>query len=66
MDGTPAAWKVRGRKFTVVPGTPNSQTKEKFGDCQLHIEWKTPIKDVLKGKKESGIRKFRYLSNGKI
>jgi hypothetical protein len=56
LDGSPASWKVRGRKFTVVPGTPNLQTKEKFGDCQLHIEWKTPLKDVRKGKKsqESG------------
>lgn len=51
LDGTPASWKVKGNKFTVVPGTPNIQTKEKFGDCQLHIEWKTPRKDVRDGKK---------------
>lgn len=51
LDGTPAPWKVNGRKFTVIPGTPNIQTKEKFGDCQLHIEWKTPRKDVKAGKK---------------
>jgi hypothetical protein len=50
LDGSIAQWKVRGRKFTVVPGTPNIQTKEKFGDCQLHIEWKTPTKDVRDGK----------------
>lgn len=49
-DGSPAAWKVNGKKFTVVPGTTNIQTKEKFGDCQLHIEWKTPPKDVREGK----------------
>ncbi|HLN73973.1 MAG TPA: DUF1080 domain-containing protein [Prolixibacteraceae bacterium] len=51
LDGTAAPWKVKGRKFTVIPGTPNIQTKEKFGDCQLHIEWKTPKKDVRAGKK---------------
>jgi hypothetical protein len=51
LDGTSAPWKVKGRKFTVIPGTPNIQTKEKFGDCQLHIEWKTPKKDVRAGKK---------------
>jgi len=51
LDGTPAPWKVQGRKFTVIPGTPNIQTKEKFGDCQLHLEWKTPKKDVKAGKK---------------
>ncbi len=49
-DGTAAAWKVQGKKFTVVPGTDNIQTKEKFGDCQLHVEWKTPKKDVKEGK----------------
>lgn len=51
LDGTPAPWKVKGRKFTVIPGTPNIQTKERFGDCQLHIEWKTTVKDVRAGKK---------------
>lgn len=51
LDGTSAQWKVKGKKFTVIPGTPNIQTKEKFGDCQLHIEWKTPRKDVKAGKK---------------
>jgi len=56
LDGSIAQWKVRGKKFTVVPGTPNIQTKEKFGDCQLHIEWKSPREDVRKGKmgQESG------------
>jgi hypothetical protein len=43
-----------------VPGTPNIQTKEEFGDCQLHIEWKTPLKDVRNGKEgqESGNWEF--------
>ncbi len=49
-DGTAPSWKVRGNKFTVVPGSDNIQTKEKFGDCQLHIEWQTPKKDVKEGK----------------
>jgi hypothetical protein len=56
LDGTAPQWKVKGRKFTIVPGTPNIQTKDHFGDCQLHIEWKTPRKDVKRGKtgQESG------------
>lgn len=54
LDGSPVAWKVKGNKFTVVPGTPNIQTKEKFGDCQLHVEWKTPRKDVRDGKTSQG------------
>jgi hypothetical protein len=51
LAGSPASWKVRGRKVTVVPGTPNIRMKEKFGDCQLHIERKTPLKDVGKVKR---------------
>ncbi len=53
-NGGPAAWKVNGRQFTVVPGTGSIQTKEKFSDCQLHIEWKTPLKDVWEGKVSQG------------
>ena len=49
-DGSPAAWKVQGNKFTVEPGAGNIQSKEHFGDCQLHIEWRTPPKDVREGK----------------
>ena len=49
-DGSPAAWKIKGKKFMVEPKTGNIQTKERFGDCQLHIEWKTPKKDVREGK----------------
>jgi hypothetical protein len=47
---SPAAWKVRGKKFTVAPGLGSIQTKQNFGDCQLHIEWKTPAKDVRENK----------------
>lgn len=54
LDGSPVQWKVSGNQFTVVPGTPNIQTKESFGDCQLHIEWKTPRKDVREGKTSQG------------
>lgn len=52
LDGTAAQWKVKGKKFVVVPGTPNIQTKQKFGDCQLHIEWETPVQDAREGKKD--------------
>ncbi|MEM9142002.1 MAG: DUF1080 domain-containing protein [Bacteroidota bacterium] len=48
--GKAAEWKVSGKKFTVVPGKKAIRTKEGFGDCQLHIEWKTPPKDTREGK----------------
>jgi hypothetical protein len=53
-DGSPALWKVQGSKFTIVPKTGWIQTKEKFGDCQLHIEWRSPKKDVKAGKEGQG------------
>lgn len=42
--GGPAApaWKVENGYMEVVPGTGTLYTKEKFGDCQLHIEWAAP------------------------
>jgi len=51
-NGASAKWKVKGRSFQVVPKTGSISTKQNFGDCQLHIEWKTPMKDVREGKKD--------------
>ncbi len=34
-----AQWKVENGYFEVVPGTGDLLTREKFGDCQLHVEW---------------------------
>ena len=50
VNGGAAQWTIKGRKFVVNPGTGNIQTKERFADCQLHIEWMTPKKDVKAGK----------------
>ena len=50
-------WKVEDGYFTVVPRTGNIKTKRKFGDCQLHIEWRTPaeVADTSQGRGNSGI-----------
>ncbi len=45
----PAEWKVEGDFFTVSPGTKNIQSKQAFGNCQLHIEWKTPVEEGKQG-----------------
>ena len=50
VNGGPAQWLVKGNKFVVNPGSGNIQTKQRFGDCQLHIEWMTSKKDVKAGK----------------
>jgi hypothetical protein len=41
-DGSPAKWLVRDGYMEVAPGTGDIATAERFGDCQLHIEWATP------------------------
>ena len=41
-DKGPAAWKVEGGAFQVVPGTGTLHTKAAFGDAQVHIEWASP------------------------
>jgi len=40
--GGPAAWKIESGAMVVAPGTGGIQTKDAFGDCQLHVEWATP------------------------
>lgn len=49
-----AAWKVSGKTMKVVHGVGGIKTKQNFGDCQLHIEWQSPKKDVREGKKGQG------------
>ena len=35
-------WKVVNGTIEIVPRTGRLLTKEKFGDCQLHVEWMIP------------------------
>lgn len=54
VKGGAAMWNVKGNKFYVNPGSGNIQTKQRFGDVQLHIEWRTPKEDVKEGKTGQG------------
>jgi len=40
--GNPAGWKVENGYMEVVAQTGSIQTKQGFGDCQLHVEWAAP------------------------
>ena len=53
----PAAWKVADGYMEVVGGTGSLVTKQKFGDCQLHIEWASPaeVKGNSQGRGNSGV-----------
>jgi hypothetical protein len=41
-DGKPAAWSAKDGFLEVIPGGGPIQTREKFGDVQLHVEWAAP------------------------
>lgn len=41
-DSSPVKWKSENGVLTVAPKTGSIITKQEFGDCQLHIEWRTP------------------------
>jgi len=40
--GGPVKWRVGEGYFEVSPRTGDIQTRQGYGDCQLHIEWATP------------------------
>src|ERR1700730_4461738 len=40
--GGPARWKVADGYMETAPGAGQIETKEKFGDIQLHVEWAAP------------------------
>ena len=44
QDHTPARWLIRGGAMVVnkAPGIGNIETRRKFRDYQLHIEWRIP------------------------
>jgi hypothetical protein len=55
-NGAPAAWKVEGGHME-INATGSISTREKFGDCQLHVEWMAPApaKGASQGRGNSGI-----------
>ena len=42
-------WKVENGYLEIVPRTGKLITKEKFGDCQLHVEWMIPVEATGSG-----------------
>jgi hypothetical protein len=56
-NGGEVKWKLNNGSMQVVKGAGNVQTKRAFGDCQLHIEWRTPdtVRGDGQGRGNSGI-----------
>jgi len=47
--GKPARWKVEQGYMEVVKKAGSIRTKQNFGYCQLHIEWRAPLPVIGKG-----------------
>ncbi|MCU0352419.1 MAG: DUF1080 domain-containing protein [Cytophagales bacterium] len=56
-DGSAPKWELKDGAMTVVRGTGDVRTKDKFGDFQLHIEWRAPekVESQGQGRGNSGI-----------
>lgn len=56
-EGTAPRWKVEDGAFMPVRGSGGLRTKQSFGDCQLHIEWRTPavVSGEGQGRGNSGV-----------
>ena len=56
-EGGPSKWIVKDGAMECTPGSGQIRTKDKFGDCQLHIEWAAPkdVKGDSQGRGNSGI-----------
>ena len=54
---TEPKWKVENGHMQIVPNSGNIYTKEKFGDCRIHLEWATPaeVKGNGQGRGNSGV-----------
>jgi hypothetical protein len=50
-------WRVRDGYMEVVGGSGSIFSKEKFGDCQIHVEWASPpeIRGASQGRGNSGV-----------
>lgn len=56
-DGAPAKWEAHDDALTIVRKATDLQTKQKFGNIQLHLEWKTPdpAEDKSNNRGNSGV-----------
>ncbi|NSW93924.1 MAG: DUF1080 domain-containing protein [Bacteroidales bacterium] len=57
LKGNPTKWIVKDGELVCVKGSGPIQTKRKFTDFQLHVEWKTPaeVSGEGQGRGNSGV-----------
>ena len=51
--GGPARWKIAKGVVTASPGSRRIETRQAFGDSQIHLEWRIPAARRLRGQKGS-------------
>ena len=56
-QNVPTKWVVKNGAMECVPGSGYIRTKDKIGDCQLHVEWAAPTKaeGESQGRGNSGV-----------
>ena len=57
LNGDAVKWDFKDGVLTVKAGTGQIETKQSFGDCQLHVEWRSPseVKGESQGRGNSGV-----------
>ncbi|MEO0560100.1 MAG: hypothetical protein AAF170_18180 [Bacteroidota bacterium] len=58
-DGSPARWTHDGDALVIAPGTGDLQTRQSFGDLQLHLEWQPSESTRRPGRSRSRITAAR-------
>ena len=51
QDGSPCTWEVENGELVVLPRSGDIVTVESFADCQLHLEFSTPLEIEGPGQK---------------
>jgi hypothetical protein len=62
-DNKPAGWKVEDGAMVIAPRSGEISTNDEFGDCQLHVEFASPVpaRGKDQGRGNSGVMLFgRY------
>jgi Domain of Unknown Function (DUF1080) len=61
--GRPAGWTIEDGAMVIKAGAGELRTRDEFGDCQLHLEFASPVppRDLDQGRGNSGVLFFgRY------
>ena len=49
IQGGEAPWKVLQGEIQIIPGSGSIETRQRFGDMQLHLEWLEPMRTEGRG-----------------